>query len=705
MSPSDETATGAATSVAVSKALLPQHQQLIDASAISEEVARARGYFSVSGPKELNGMFGPSQRLAPALVIPVINAYGERLFFQLRPDDPRVKDGRIMKYETPAGVKMAIDIPPSTRRHLHNPKVTLWITEGIRKADSLASIGLRAVALLGVWNWRGKGEDGGSTALADWEAIALNDQRKVVICFDSDAFQNPGVHKATERLGRWLEKRGAEVSFAYLPCGEDGSKMGVDDFLAAGNGKEELLARVVHEWRPLPSDAQSNGKPPEAPLLPTGELLKAVAEVLDRYVRLPSRRAALALSLWALHTWALDAAHATPYLVIQSPTKRSGKTRLEETLELLVRSPWRIAAASESAMFRKIADQRPTLILDEVDAIFAADSTEPIRGILNAGNRPGAAVARTVGEGSNLKTVDFPVYCPKALAGIATERWPDTILDRSIRVTLKRKMKGEQVARFRHRKAHKETEALRAALAVWSAEHTQALHAAEPELPDQLDDRAAEGWEALFAIADLDGREFGERARLAAIGLARETPEDEDAHGVLLLKALKPLFGEAEALPTETVVKELNENEELPFGGYRKGAGIDSRGLARLLKPFGIRPKVIRAEEKTPRGYRRDQLTDAWNRYCAAPDKRATPKSPPAGDALSATTATTAPQSQKPAISDPQQTPDVADSKTAGNPHSKADVADVADRNAEPGGEHVNEPIVAALQERLGGKP
>ena len=40
-----------------------------------------------------------------------------------------------------------------------------------------------------------------------------------------------------------------------------------------------------------------------------------------------------------LHTWALDAAHATPYLVILSPTKRSGKTRLEETLELLVRDP------------------------------------------------------------------------------------------------------------------------------------------------------------------------------------------------------------------------------------------------------------------------------------------------------------------------------------------------------------------------------
>ena len=200
-----------------------------------------------------------------------------------------------------------------------------------------------------------------------------------------------------------------------------------------------------------------------------------------------------------------------------------------------------IAAASESAMFRKIAEQRPTLILDEVDAIFAgkAENAESLRGLLNAGNRPRAAVARVVGEGSNLKSVDFPVYCAKVLAGIGTDRWPDTILDRSIRITLKRKKKDESVARFRHRKAYAETEGLRQALAVWAAEHTQALHDAEPALPDELDDRAAEGWEALFAIADLAGPKFAEQARKAAIGLAKDAPADDDGHGVLLLKTLR----------------------------------------------------------------------------------------------------------------------------------------------------------------------
>jgi hypothetical protein len=95
-------------------ALLPHHQKLIAESAISAEVAGERGYFSVSKPRELIRMFGPSQRLAPGLVIPLYNVFGERFSYQLRPDNPRTgRDGKLRKYETPAGLKMALDVPPS----------------------------------------------------------------------------------------------------------------------------------------------------------------------------------------------------------------------------------------------------------------------------------------------------------------------------------------------------------------------------------------------------------------------------------------------------------------------------------------------------------------------------------------------------------------------------------------------------------------
>ena len=122
-----------------------------------------------------------------------------------RPDAPRsfdekgkgrLPDGtypqRVAKYEAPQGAAMRLDCPPTCRSSLRDPSVPLWITEGQKKADALASHGFCALALLGVWNWRGRNGLGGLTALADWEAVALNG-RQVRIVFDSDVMRKPEV--------------------------------------------------------------------------------------------------------------------------------------------------------------------------------------------------------------------------------------------------------------------------------------------------------------------------------------------------------------------------------------------------------------------------------------------------------------------------------------------------------------------------------
>ena len=606
--------------------LLPQHEKLVKASAISDDVARRRGYRSVTEPGELAGIFGPVQRRAPGLLIPLFNVYGEQCSYQLRPDEPRIgRNGKALKYETPRGLKMTLDCPPPTLEHVRNPKVTLWLTEGVRKADSLASVGLRALALLGVDCWRGTGREGGKTVLDDWQGVALNG-RKVVVCFDSDAFEKPEIHAATERVGKWLESRGAELSFVYLPHAADGSKMGVDNYLAE-HSRDELLARIERVWHPLPHDTV---KPQETlfdeatPLRSTAELLVAVRDAFARFVILPSAAARLAVALWVLHTWAFDAAHCTPYLAVRSATKRAAKTRLEEVLELLVRQPWRVTAASEAAMFRTIEAKRPTLLLDEVDAIFTSKSegTEGLRAMLNAGNRPGAAVARVVGDGANLQAVDFSVYCPKMLAGIVSAHWPDTVLDRSVVIALQRKKPSESVERLRPRKLAVETTSLRAELARWAHEHVEALREAEPVLPAKLNDRAAEGWEPLFAIAELAERESGqpwaERARRDAVQLSGGRVED-DAHGVLALAAIREVFGDRDAVHTSPILDALNRDDELPFADYRRGDGLNDRGLAKVLKPFGIRPHKFQVDGVEARGYKREYFIDAWARYCETP--------------------------------------------------------------------------------------
>lgn len=363
----------------------------------------------------------------------------------------------------------------------------------------------------------------------------------------------------------------------------------------------------------------------------TAELLDGAREFIADYVSLPGEEEAIALATWVLHSWASDAAHATPYLIVLSPERRTGKTRLLETLELLVRAPWRVTSTSEAALFRKIAKDRPTLLLDEIDAIFgsASERTEPLRAVLNSGNRPGSSVARCVGDGAKQRVADFDVYGPKVLSGIDSGRIPDTIRDRSVEIRMQRKTSAEVVRRFRHRKAELEAADLRAGAEEWAAEHSEALLAAEPNLPEDLNDRAAEAWEPLLAIGDLAGGEWPARVRSAAAALAGGSDSDEATHGTRLLAAVRAAFSGREAVPSAELVKAINEDEEAPFGAWREGRGLDARLLAKLLKPYGVRPGTIRAGDATPKGYRREQLSEPWVRYLDAPDPQQGSDPPP----------------------------------------------------------------------------
>jgi len=189
--------------------LLPQHVELIKKSGISPKVAKARGYRSITNRAELERLgFSAAQRIVPALLIPIWNVAGEIATYQLRPDVPRIRDGKPVKYETLAGSRMVLDVPPMARKWLGDPKRPLFITEGARKADAAVSKDLCCIAPLGVWNWRGRNKDGGTVALPDWESVALN-KRQVYIVFDSDVMQKRAVYSALVRLKKFLESRGA----------------------------------------------------------------------------------------------------------------------------------------------------------------------------------------------------------------------------------------------------------------------------------------------------------------------------------------------------------------------------------------------------------------------------------------------------------------------------------------------------------------
>ena len=231
--------------------LSQHHYEMLKASAIADDVIKERGYKTVTEAKELKTLgFSDSQIRVPGLLLPLHSTDGENPLYVFRPDNPRVfedkkhrnEDGtykqKIIKYEMPKGGQMRLDVPPRCWPNIGDPTIPLWITEGQKKADALASIGFCAIALLGVWNFVGTNDRGGKVFLADFMDIAMNGGRPVRIVFDSDVMTKPEVKQALDILTQRLQKKGAMVQAVYLPGGKN--KIGVDDWLAEGHTGEEL---------------------------------------------------------------------------------------------------------------------------------------------------------------------------------------------------------------------------------------------------------------------------------------------------------------------------------------------------------------------------------------------------------------------------------------------------------------------------------
>ena len=190
---------------------------LTEESAISPEIIAARGYRTIYQPSELELYgFSKSQRRAPGLLLPVHPTDGgDPLLYIYRPDSPRIRtnkagDRKVLKYEIPSGASIRVDCPPVCQPRLKDPSIVLWITEGQKKADALASQGACALALLGVWNWRGTNEQGGVTFLVDWDHVALNG-RDVRLVFDSNTMIKA---QALDHLTEQLEQEVTQITAA-----------------------------------------------------------------------------------------------------------------------------------------------------------------------------------------------------------------------------------------------------------------------------------------------------------------------------------------------------------------------------------------------------------------------------------------------------------------------------------------------------------
>jgi hypothetical protein len=346
-------------------------------------------------------------------------------------------------------------------------------------------------------------------------------------------------------------------------------------------------------------------------------VLDEIEQFLCLYIAWPSEAACVAVTLWVAHTHAIDSFESTPRLALLSPEPASGKTRALEVVDLLVPRSMHALNAAPAAVFRSIgtdSTEPPTLLFDEVDAIFGRrgkdDPAEDLRGLLNAGHRRGAAIPRCVGP--KHEVVRFKVFAAVALAGLGD--LPETLMQRSVQIRMRRRRPSEGVLPFRHRVVRPEGDRLRQRLGAWVRARASDLRDAWPEMPIGITDRPADVWEPLLAIADAAGGAWPERGRAACVELCRVAETRDASLGITLLTDVRVVFGVDPQLSTHELLARLHDLEEGPWAELR-GRPLDARGLAGLLHPYGIASTKIRVGAATPRGYRTVDFFDAWDRY------------------------------------------------------------------------------------------
>ena len=355
---------------------------------------------------------------------------------------------------------------------------------------------------------------------------------------------------------------------------------------------------------------------------PGHQLLDDVTAWLTSHVAYMSEHYGRVVALWAAHTHALAAAASTPRLAFLSPEPGSGKTRSLELLELIVHRGTHTLSMTPASLFRIVEAVRPTILLDEVDAIFGSHASkdhEDLRALLNAGHRPGAAVLRVIGDGGNIRAHEFKAYCPVALAGLGY--LPTTIASRSITIPMRRRAPDEHVRPFRERVTRPEGEALRRRLAAWVSRHADAIPEA-PRLPVGVTDRPADCWEPLIAVADAAGGAWPDLTRNACVAIVKDTTAaDDQSLGVRLLSDIRTAFGTDSRLATATLLERLAAVDDAPWCEQLDGRSDKARGswLARKLKPYGISPRAVRIGADHPRGYDAQDFADAWRRYLREP--------------------------------------------------------------------------------------
>jgi putative DNA primase/helicase len=346
-------------------------------------------------------------------------------------------------------------------------------------------------------------------------------------------------------------------------------------------------------------------EPSSGPVAGIG-LLEDLATQISRFLVLPEN-GDLIIAVWVLFAHCYEVFSHAPYLAVTSAVKGCGKSTVLDVVEHLVPKALKAEGFSAAAIYRVIEKESPVLLIDELDSFVKRD--EKLRGVLNSGYQRGGKYVCVVGDDHEPKA--FRTWCPKLLAMIGD--LPATLDDRSIHIRMDRKLECDETEGLEPTH-HPMLLELKRRCMRWALDNATRLEDAVP-VTGPFQNRQADRWRPLFAIADAVGGPWPDMLRGAAVSLEQRS---ERSYAIDLLSDIRTIFdaGDAPVIGSEALVSRLIEDREKPWCEWLKGKPMTPLALSRMLSPFGISTQKRRLGTINPIAtYARHDFEPAWRRY------------------------------------------------------------------------------------------
>lgn len=373
--------------------------------------------------------------------------------------------------------------------------------------------------------------------------------------------------------------------------------------------KESALIESVDSTTLSNSESRTNG----------AELVRQVKEFIKRFVFIKDEGIYDLLALWVILTYVYIEFEYVPYLFVHSPEKQSGKTRLLEVLHLLVANSSGILGSPTEAVLFRTAHGR-TLLLDEADGW---QNLSQLRSVLNSGFQRNGKVSRMEKDATGtFKSVDFPVFGPKAIAGIGSKILGGTLSDRVYSIELVRQTSSEQREKLRASRIAPEAAELRTKIQKWVDENPQTIRELYSKQKDfsylsGFRDRTEDISEPLAVILEVTYKDSGELEKAqesfrSAVAATRFETDDETKLEHTVLVVIWTRMGKSQELKAQP----------RDIAAWCNDAELDEYRVGQILRKYGFESKSMRMEGQPRRAYiiPRRRLEELMSRFVKPED-------------------------------------------------------------------------------------